>query len=190
MSDRSGIYKHSRSHNTHTYIYRMTRIKEANLDNPEVILVGNKSDLTESRVITKEQGMELAQSLGIEYFETSAKDGMNVAEVVDKLLDLIYGKPEPKPEKKPEVIPTVETEQAIEQPIEKPIEQPIEKPVKKESTLEKKPDPEKKPNVETIPEKPTKQPVRKPATKSCWSTGTFLLIGVACVVAFSAWYFS
>ncbi len=164
----------------------MTRIKEANLDNPEVILVGNKSDLTESRVITKEQGMELAQSLGIEYFETSAKDGMNVAEVVDKLIDLIYGKPEPKPEKKPEVIPTVETEQ----PIEQPIEQPTEKPVKKESTPEKKPDPEKKPNVETIPENPTKQPVRKPATKSCWSTGTFLLIGVACVVAFSAWYFS
>ena len=56
-----------------------------NSDNPEIILVGNKSDLTENRVITKEQGMELAQSLGIEYFETSVKDDTNLTEAVDKL---------------------------------------------------------------------------------------------------------
>ena len=67
----------------------MTLISDLTSNNPKVILVGNKSDLTESRVITKEQGMDLAQSLGIEYFETSVKDDTKVTEAVDKLVTLI-----------------------------------------------------------------------------------------------------
>ena len=42
------------------------------------MLVGNKSDLTAKRVVSTEQGKEFADSLGIEFLETSAKTSTNV----------------------------------------------------------------------------------------------------------------
>ncbi len=39
------------------------------------LIVGTKSDLTENRVISSEQGKELAGSCGALFMETSAKDG-------------------------------------------------------------------------------------------------------------------
>lgn len=145
----------------------------------KVILVGNKSDLTESRAITREQGVELAQSEGIEYFETSVKDGTNVTEAVDKLLDLIYStsEPEPEPEPKPEPEPEDVTPK-----------KPVEEPKEKDPILEKKPDPVNEPNVETVPDKP-KKPIDTKAN-SCWSTGSLLFIGCACIAVICAWYFS
>ena len=44
------------------------------------ILIGNKCDWTEKRVITEEQGKALAQELGIPFIETSAKSNVNVEE--------------------------------------------------------------------------------------------------------------
>ena len=41
-------------------------------------MVGNKSDLTAKRVVSTEQGKEFADSLGIEFLETSAKTSDNV----------------------------------------------------------------------------------------------------------------
>jgi Ras-related protein Rab-1A len=41
-------------------------------------LVGNKSDLTSKRAVTFDQGKEFADSLGIEFLETSAKNATNV----------------------------------------------------------------------------------------------------------------
>ncbi len=43
-----------------------------------LILVGNKIDLVDKRVVTIEQGEELAAKLKLSYFETSAKTGENV----------------------------------------------------------------------------------------------------------------
>ncbi len=74
-------------------------------ENAQVVLVGNKSDLTESRVITKEQGMELAQSLGIEYFEASAKEDINVKQTFETLVDLISEKMAESIEKNPNFVP-------------------------------------------------------------------------------------
>jgi len=37
------------------------------------ILIGNKSDWTDKRAVTEEQGRELANDLGIKFMETSAK---------------------------------------------------------------------------------------------------------------------
>lgn len=42
------------------------------------LLVGNKSDLTSKRAVSSEQGKEFADSIGIEFLETSAKTSTNV----------------------------------------------------------------------------------------------------------------
>jgi len=47
-------------------------------ENVNKLLVGNKSDLTAKRVVSTEQGKEFADSLGIEFLETSAKTSDNV----------------------------------------------------------------------------------------------------------------
>ena len=47
-------------------------------ENVNKLLVGNKSDLTGKRVVSTEQGKEFADSLGIEFLETSAKTSTNV----------------------------------------------------------------------------------------------------------------
>jgi GTPase SAR1 family protein len=43
-----------------------------------VLLIGNKSDLEDRRVIRWEDGSELARSLDFKFIETSAKDSKNV----------------------------------------------------------------------------------------------------------------
>ena len=43
------------------------------------ILIGNKSDM-DDRQVTYEEGKSLADSYGIQFFETSAKIGTNVTE--------------------------------------------------------------------------------------------------------------
>ncbi|KAF4605658.1 GTP-binding protein [Pleurotus pulmonarius] len=44
------------------------------------ILIGNKSDWTDKRAVTEEQGRELASELGIKFMETSAKINEGVEE--------------------------------------------------------------------------------------------------------------
>ena len=58
----------------------------------QVVLVGNKCDMVEKRVVTYEQGKDLAESLGFAFFETSAKDNINVQTAFDKLIDVIWEK--------------------------------------------------------------------------------------------------
>jgi len=37
------------------------------------VLIGNKSDWTDKRAVTEDEGRELAEELGIKFIETSAK---------------------------------------------------------------------------------------------------------------------
>lgn len=46
-------------------ILRCTQIKMYSWDNAQVVLVGNKCDLEEERVISTERGKRLADQLGI-----------------------------------------------------------------------------------------------------------------------------
>src|SRR3989338_8821361 len=59
---------------------QILRVKDT--DNVPMVLVGNKCDLSDQRVITTEQGKELAQRFGnCAYLETSAKTKVNVNEI-------------------------------------------------------------------------------------------------------------
>ena len=46
-----------------------------------MVLVGNKSDLSDKRQVSVEEGTELAEKYGMLFYETSAKDDINVEEV-------------------------------------------------------------------------------------------------------------
>jgi GTPase KRas protein len=46
--------------------------------NLPILLVGNKCDLEHRRVVPAREGAELAESVGCQYLETSAKEGINV----------------------------------------------------------------------------------------------------------------
>nr|CCA15884.1 Chloride Channel (ClC) Family putative [Albugo laibachii Nc14] len=57
----------------------MTQIKQNASTNVNKILIGNKCDVDPSeRAVTTEQGQELADEFGIEFFETSAKSNINI----------------------------------------------------------------------------------------------------------------
>ncbi|NXB26349.1 RB27B protein, partial [Rhagologus leucostigma] len=58
-------------------------------ENPDVVLIGNKADLSEQREVKEKQGRELAERYGIPYLETSAASGKNVERSVGVLLELI-----------------------------------------------------------------------------------------------------
>ena len=51
-------------------------------ENIPTILVGNKCDLENERVVSFEEGKTLADSLGISFFETSAKKDINVTQLL------------------------------------------------------------------------------------------------------------
>ena len=54
------------------------------------ILIGNKSDWTDKRTVTEEQGRQLANELGIRFMETSAKINEGVEEAFFTLARLVY----------------------------------------------------------------------------------------------------
>jgi Ras-related protein Rab-8A len=59
------------------------------------ILVGNKAD-KEDKVIDAETGKQLADEYGLEFFETSAKSGLNISELFEHIAHSII-----KDKKKP-----------------------------------------------------------------------------------------
>ncbi|XP_018921582.1 ras-related protein Rab-3D-like isoform X1 [Cyprinus carpio] len=69
-----------------------TQIKTYSWDNAQVILVGNKCDLEDDRLIPTEDSQRLARELGFQFFEASAKDNINVKQVFECLVDVICEK--------------------------------------------------------------------------------------------------
>jgi small GTP-binding protein len=55
-----------------------------------IILIGNKIDLIEKRVILSEEGERYALKKGVTFYETSAKTGKNVVDVMEELANLIF----------------------------------------------------------------------------------------------------
>uniref|UniRef100_A0A672S648 small monomeric GTPase n=2 Tax=Sinocyclocheilus grahami TaxID=75366 RepID=A0A672S648_SINGR len=69
-----------------------TQIKTYSWDNAQVILVGNKCDLEDDRLIPTEDSQRLAHELSFQFFEASAKDNINVKQVFECLVDVICEK--------------------------------------------------------------------------------------------------
>ncbi|KAF0032315.1 hypothetical protein F2P81_014605 [Scophthalmus maximus] len=88
-----------------------TQIKTYSWDNAQVILVGNKCDLEDDRLVPTEDSQRLAEELvkcngitlkntfcaprsraGFQFFEASAKDNINVKQVFERLVDVICEK--------------------------------------------------------------------------------------------------
>ncbi|XP_045753658.1 ras-related protein Rab-3B isoform X1 [Mirounga angustirostris] len=69
-----------------------TQIKTYSWDNAQVILVGNKCDMEEERVVPAEKGRLLAEQLGFDFFEASAKENISVRQAFERLVDAICDK--------------------------------------------------------------------------------------------------
>ena len=60
----------------------------------EKVLVGNKSDMTDEKMIEAEQGAALAAEFSMSFYETSAKTGLNVQLVFSSLAQKVKDKRE------------------------------------------------------------------------------------------------
>ncbi|CAB1420330.1 unnamed protein product [Pleuronectes platessa] len=69
-----------------------TQIKTYSWDNAQVLLVGNKCDMEDERVVGGDRGRQLSEHLGFEFFEASAKDNINVKQTFERLVDIICEK--------------------------------------------------------------------------------------------------
>ena len=70
--------------NLNTHLDRICLIKNPH-DFP-VIVVGNKCDLEDERIVSTAEGKQWAEALGIHHFETSAKARINVKDVFLQLI--------------------------------------------------------------------------------------------------------
>ncbi|KDR73287.1 hypothetical protein GALMADRAFT_251889 [Galerina marginata CBS 339.88] len=83
-------------------------IRRVRPENPVFVLVGNKCDKAYEREVSKEEGSALAQQLGCEFIETSAKTAQNVhrmfSNLVRSLRRPVVFAPIPKEVKKPRCV--------------------------------------------------------------------------------------
>lgn len=70
----------------------MNEITKYASDNVNKLLIGNKCDLSDRRVVSTEEAKGLADSLGLTYIETSAKTAVGVEESFLKMTSSIKSK--------------------------------------------------------------------------------------------------
>lgn len=58
-------------------------------DQPDIILCGNKADLASKRAISWQRANSEASKYELQYFETSAASGENVARAIEALVELV-----------------------------------------------------------------------------------------------------
>ena len=63
---------------------------KVNIEEKVLYLIGNKIDMKEERIVSSEEASNLAKMYNIQYFETSAKTGVNIKETFHKIYEDIY----------------------------------------------------------------------------------------------------
>jgi Ras-related protein Rab-27A len=61
-------------------------------DSKEIILLGNKIDNNDKRIVKKQEAKDKADQFGIKYFEISCLNGINVIEVLNEIILMSYKK--------------------------------------------------------------------------------------------------
>eukprot|EP00933_Yihiella_yeosuensis_P076712 TRINITY_DN8660_c0_g1_i1.p1 TRINITY_DN8660_c0_g1~~TRINITY_DN8660_c0_g1_i1.p1 ORF type:complete len:236 (-),score=32.15 TRINITY_DN8660_c0_g1_i1:325-951(-) len=74
----------------------MQEIQKYTDEGANVILVGNKVDLHSKRVVTSDEGAELAEELGIRFIETSARNAHNIEHMFEWLARDITARVQPQ----------------------------------------------------------------------------------------------
>jgi small GTP-binding protein len=59
-------------------------------DSKEIILLGNKIDNNDKRIVKKQEAKDKADQLGIKYFEISCLSGINILEVLNEIISMSY----------------------------------------------------------------------------------------------------
>ena len=67
----------------------MELVKKHGIDYAEVVMVGNKNDLKNQRMISKEDGIKMAGFYGVKFMETSVRRNHNIAKMVTKMVEII-----------------------------------------------------------------------------------------------------
>ncbi|XP_038057642.1 ras-related protein Rab-13-like isoform X2 [Patiria miniata] len=67
-------------------------VKKYAPEDVDIIILGNKSDVVEQRVVSKEAGEEFAKNQGLKFFETSANDNTNIMEAFEEMAVLLASK--------------------------------------------------------------------------------------------------
>ena len=75
-----------------SYDHIKSWINEAkeNNDKLKTILIGNKLDLKDERMVTIDVAKQFAEKNNLKYIETSAKDGTNINESFQAIIDLLF----------------------------------------------------------------------------------------------------
>ena len=75
-----------------SYDHIRSWINEAkeNNDKLKTILIGNKLDLKDERIVTIDVAKQFAEKNNLKYIETSAKDGTNINESFQAIIDLLF----------------------------------------------------------------------------------------------------
>ena len=93
------ITSQSTFNDLHDLREQILRVKDR--DDVPMVLVGNKCDLEDERVVGKDQGQNLSRQWACTFLETSAKARINVGDIFYDLVRQINSKnPEPKQKKK------------------------------------------------------------------------------------------
>jgi len=73
--------------------WRQEFMLQANIEDPDkfpVVVVGNKVDQEKDRVVSTKRAEEYCKQNGLVYFETSARDGINVEQAFSNVIKRAY----------------------------------------------------------------------------------------------------
>ena len=84
------VYDITNQNSFHNVNHWISELKEHGDENLILLLVGNKSDLKNSRVVAADEAQALADENNIEFIETSALDSTNVETAFHNIIEKIY----------------------------------------------------------------------------------------------------